>query len=239
MTIILSYGLAQKHECQDLWRPLLPKSLSVSEYWPGNLKTPGPYDLMAIAIILMKIRGVKIEGKLSDGTMPFWDLTLKDNVLTGRPLDKSQKITDEGMSVINALWAKRKTDIVQTVIVDKLNHWYCRMIKATAGNGARLSRAICDTLMTDTVYWLSKSCPVILQSYADWVDADRSTRIPSAPAELAAMADVTLFVHEGILVESVRKAPLFLLDIPEGKIEQRLLMKSLGILAETEVMENV
>ncbi len=242
--IILCYGPPQQRAHEDLWLPMANDSIRISEYWPAHIQ-PGAYDLMALATLLLKAYGViEIPGKIGKGGAdgaPFWDAEIKDGKLTGAPLDEGLSASEPCRQLMAKIWKIREKTRIQAVVIDRLMQWQARLVLQLAklGHDQDTTRALRDRLVTDSLWWLSRSVPVILVTGAEWLGPDREYRVPHASADISALADVVLFVEgERVLVESVRKEPLFKIGVVGGaKLSTKELYKSLGLLAEANMEE--
>lgn len=155
MYITTLYGGAGR--CHESWAAALPRAFRVG--LGGDFPFPGPHDLAMIAVFLRRLAGVSgTEGTRT--TMPVWDLR-ENGQLSGRALGEDEAKT---LSPTIGRIGKRMEKRPPIVMVIDVNSWW-NILTLTSIDPAGdhlVSRALREQRATQTLYWLSRSLPIVL-----------------------------------------------------------------------------
>lgn len=227
--IILAYGPGHLRKHERVWDPLRASSVVLSTYFAGNLR-PGPFDVQAIAMLLLKTKGISYDGSLGK-TAPFWDLNFLpvEKKIVGTPLQEGETITDEARKVLGQLWNKRTSASAQALIIDRVAPWVNEMtIQLLRKTPIELALAKRDMLVTNSLWLAGQALPVILICDELWTGTEKQHRVVDVPPCVSAMADIVLYITDaGIEVESSRGDSL-------TKVKEAELFRTLGIFGSKE-----
>ena len=227
--IILAYGPGHLRKHERIWDPLRASSIVLSTYFDGNLK-PGAFDVQAIALLLLRMKGVKYEGKLGS-TAPMWGLNYLpvEKKIVGTPLEEGETITEACMKVLAQLWDQRNSAQAQALIIDRVSPWVHEVTMALVRkNSLDIGMAKRDLVLSNSIWLASQAVPIILVCDEIWTGIEKQHRIVDVPPAITALADVVLYVEEsGIQVESSRGDSL-------KNVKEAELFRTLGIFATKE-----
>lgn len=234
--IAIVYGPTATKPHEELFDAFTKRVIRVSQYWPAHIRSPGVNDMQVIAVMLRKLRGITVAGKIGrpEGS-PVWDLKETrhgdERVLEGTPLGTLDYVSDDTWRVLTWMWQNRDKR-VQSILFDRALDWWHNIVLSTPGEDQDLVRARRDRYATETLHWLSKSVPVVMIADEEWVGVDREVRQPCVPVCVAALADLVVHVDREITVESKRS----FVDLPDTPSREDI-YRVLGLLFEPDLEE--